>query len=256
MFTFFHRRNKIVLDCFTSNASAFNYTPIVKAIKTVPDWWKSLPNPGNGTVFIEENEDSGSHKNMKRCYGFIELYKRGFILEHWCDTNIGTEYDKIGFNYSNGHPPGSHNSSQYNNSFKDYWHLKLASPWHIKEKTGVKFMWIGASWSFEDIPAIVMPGIFDFKYQTATNCNMFIPKTTERKEFTIKLGQPLMHGIPLSENNIEIKNHLVTEEELKKMQLFSGNFTGFPYTVSLLKRNEKRNKKKCPFPFFGDKNDL
>jgi hypothetical protein len=253
MFTFFHRRNKIVLDCFTSDAGAFNYTPIVKAIKTVPDWWKSLPNPGSGTAFLEKDEKPGKHQNMKRCYGFIELYKRGFILEHWCDVNIGVEYDNVSFSYSTGSTPVSHHPSQYNNSFKDFQHLKLNSPWSIREKTGVKFMWIGASWSFEDLPITIMPGIFDFKYQSATNCNMFFPKSNERKEFMIKIGQPLMHGIPLSDDNIEIRNHLVTEEEYKRILIYPVSFSGFYNGMNILKRNEERNRGKCPFPFFGDK---
>lgn len=34
MFTFFHRKPKIVVDCFTTNADAYEYAPIVQTKKT------------------------------------------------------------------------------------------------------------------------------------------------------------------------------------------------------------------------------
>ena len=68
MFHFFHRTPEIVLDCFTTNPSVYYNTPIVKTIKTIPDWWKELD---SYKLELYVDSDPTTNKNMltaKDCY--------------------------------------------------------------------------------------------------------------------------------------------------------------------------------------------
>jgi hypothetical protein len=61
MFTFFHRRKKIVVDCFTTDAFAYDYAPITRGSKAFPDWWTKLP-----IADVNDIDFSIEKFNMKR----------------------------------------------------------------------------------------------------------------------------------------------------------------------------------------------
>mgnify|MGYP003352843411 CR=1 FL=1 len=83
-----------------------------------------------------------------------------------------------------------------------------------------------------------------------TVCQIILRKK-EEDMFQIPMGNPLMQFIPLTEKKIKIHNHVVTEEELKtKIYNVTGTAMGWRRTISLVRRNDKREKK-CPFGF-GD----
>jgi hypothetical protein len=78
------------------------------------------------------------------------------------------------------------------------------------------------------------------------NINIFLPKNNY--EFEISIGQPLVHLIPLSDKNLKIKNHLVTQEEhIKMVNVVGVSYYGWRKKMELIFRNEKRKENKCPF---------
>jgi hypothetical protein len=218
----------------------------VRASKAIPSWWTELTNVKH-PVFMD---DPRKHLNMKTCTGFLELYKRGAIIEHWCDINVCVSEDE-GYSYhlSGGAKPSEHASHQYQNGFKNYYHMKLASPWRLQEKTGVKFLFTGAQWSLEDYSFMIVPGVVDYNAMTnASEVNMMIPKGNY--SYSIPIGKPLVHLIPLTEGvNLKVKNHLITAEEMQHKFPFSHHFGGDKTKNILRKRNEERQKSKCPFHF-------
>jgi len=258
MFSFFIRKPQIVLDCFTSNHDAFHLTPIVEGIKTYPDWWKQLPvidstsyhyNDGNYNEgsYLENGKDKNDNTlNMKRCYGFTELFRRSAVIESWSDINIRIIKDNIYPSCSNGPLPEQHPSHQYGNAFTNYNHIKFKSPWRFKEKTGVNFLLICAEWHLDEYNLKMPPGCLDFRTQHYININTFLPKQ-DTTNISIKSGAPLAYLIPLSESKLKINNHFVDELELEKLSSVNRSFYGYRHHINLIERNEKRSK--CPFHF-------
>jgi hypothetical protein len=218
----------------------------------MPEYWKTLENPGpitgireDGGYFVER------HSTIKNCRGLIELYKRGFIVENWSDISILVEQEGFRFYFSDLEHPKSHPKEQFGTSFKDFHHIKLMSPWLVKEKTGVMFHGAPTLWSHEKFDFIMPQGVLDFKKNHAVNLQILLRKKPKPYEFTIEFGQPMMHFIPISEKKMELKTHLVDYPEFEKMKLHPANsFWGWRKIDKLVKRNEEREGK-CPFGF-GD----
>ena len=253
MFTIFSRKKTITLECFTTSDLTYKLTPIVKSTQNFPDWFKKLE---DSKIEKDEKGFLSSKLTMKRCYGFLELYKKSITMESWADIKYEvTPNDGYKYLFTHGNPE-EHSQTQRGDGFKNYYHTKLLSPWFFKEKTGVYFMLSPHVWNLEDYYFIIPSGILNFDLQHGTNVNIFLPKPKkETYEFLIPNGHPLVHFTPLDHNiKVKIKNYLVDESELKKINgnLRISYIRGFNYLLDLKKRNEKRNIKKCPFNF-GDK---
>ena len=245
MFTFFHRKKRVTVDCFTCIPAVHEYTPIVRASKTIPDWWKNLPKVGP-----LKRDDDGIFQldnNMRRCYGFLELYKRGAIIESWTDAHFEIAPDTYRFHVTIGDKPTWHLKEQFKGGFDNYHHIKLMSPWHFREKSGMPFLFMGAEWSIE-FPFKVLPGVVEYQNVSGTHINMMAPKYTDPYEMTIKLGQPLVHVIPLQDDvHVDFKSHLLTKPEFDRVTLHGGiSYDGLRGMVGMRKRNAER---KCPFGF-------
>jgi hypothetical protein len=90
------------------------------------------------------------------------------------------------------------------------------------------------------------PGTLDFKYQNATNINLFLKYAKEAQEFIISAGTPLYHIIPLSEREVELSVHMLSNEEYQNMV---SKHTRISFTNKYFKiKNILKNKaKSCPF---------
>ena len=135
------------------------------------------------------------------------------------------------------------------NGFPEYNHIKLNSPWIFQEKTGIKFLWMGAEWALDKYNIKVLPGVINFDIVSYTNVNIMFPK--DDKDFFVSVGQPLVQLIPLSEKKLVLKNHLINRNEYDTMIINSASqsFYGWRKVLQLRKRNKKRGT--CPFGF-GD----
>ena len=245
MFTFFHRKPKIVFDCFTTSNLVYEYAPITLGVRSYPDWWKSLPNPNNGDA------ETVSLKNMKRCFGFTELFKRSFVLNSWCDMHYRvTPNDGYKFNVSGGELPSEHNKEQYDGSFNSYYHTKLIGPWHIREKSAVPCAFISADWHHDAYNFKIVPGVVQYRENSSTNVNIMLPKLKQTYDFFIPIGMPLVHIIPMiDDKKFEMRNHLVTIEELIKIKKMPSVFSGFNTLLNIKRKQEEQTKSKCPFHF-------
>ena len=242
MFYFFHRKKKIVLDCFTSNTNAFEYTPIIRGSKAFPDWWKKLPT----SKVEDDNFNMLKFLNLKKCYGFNELFKRSIILQNWTDLKIKvTPNNGYSFQLTNGKLPEGHIERQYEGGFVDYYNIKLMSPWFFREKTGVHFMFVAAEWNLEKYDFKILPGCVEYRVNHGTNVNIMLPKKQSDYYLYLPLSLPLVHMIPMVDDaKIVIKNHLVTDEEIKK-------YASPPTTLEGINKliNIKNKHSKCPLHF-------
>jgi hypothetical protein len=244
---FIFKKQKIVVDCFTSSKLVHDLFPIAPAKKHIPEWWKRLP-----VSYPLEVKDSLKNiaLTMKKCPGAVDLFTTGFILPLWSDliVTINAEENdlRLHWQFASQDPTWFINTNDYQQfagAFDGkFVQAKITVPWFVKEKTGVKFALIEPTWSINNPNSITIPpGVLDFKYQNNINVNFFVEKTNTRLH--LEAGQPLAHFIPVSEKTVEIKTHQVSNEEYQKLYQYA---QPFQFSLSHITRS-KIIDSKCPF---------
>ena len=56
----------------------------------------------------------------------------------------------------------------------------------------------------------ILPGVVNYKYQSGTNINLMMAPNTR---IELEAGTPLAHLIPMTEKNVQVKCHLVDNNE-------------------------------------------
>jgi hypothetical protein len=242
----FFKPKTIVVDCFTDDAGIHEFYPISRVNEALPDWWKKLDS------LVDIAEPSGivvARSTLKRCDGFTSLYKRGAVLPMWSDLKIVSSDLSYSFTFAKtSHtkqdaPIEFHDRWQYGETFNSQLHMKLLSPWFLKENTGCEFMLSSMTWNNHDhwTNFTILPGVVDYRYQHATHINCFLETN---KEILIEAGTPMYQIIPLTDSKVVFKNHLVDSNELEKIK--QRDYRSFFGGYKKLK-NIKKNSSGCPF---------
>jgi hypothetical protein len=236
MFTFFTKRNKIHVDCFTYFKGLPDLFPIKYASDCMPSWFKSIP----PTLKAPSGPTVGT---MRSCPGVNELFNTGLIIEAWSDMYIDWSNPKEGIYVQPEEIAVPHPNWQwnFNPAFENYQHLKLITPWKFKEKTGVNFMFTGTFWSDLANKFVVPNGVVEYKYQHTTSINIMIPKSGFPKTLTISAGEPIAQIVPLSEKDVVIHMHEISRDE------YNNDFNSyvFSFNAQYYKR-KKFLEKNCP----------
>lgn len=215
MFHFF-KKKKIVLDCFTNVPAVYDNCKINYGPKYFPDWWKETPKVLN------------NFNTIKSCRGFIDYYKTAIVIPSWFEADIhlfekhNAENKCISIKYSNNYVDlsDSHDSVQFLNFAQDYGkNIKIKSPWAFKCNKDIGFAWTQPTWSMRDSlkHLSVLPAVMNFKYQHHTHINFFVELGNSPVTVTIPPLTPLVMLHPLTEHNVEIKTHLVTDTEYSRI---------------------------------------
>lgn len=254
----FNRQKKAVkLNLYTDRPGVFALAQPLDARKFLPEWWKAIP-----SSYFDQDKPLIPNTTMKKCAGFIDLYRHGFIIPLWCDLNItigkkGTA--DYAYQFSDRVSSMSvHPVKQRGNFLPDteWQHLKLLVPWYAKCDEEVSFMYCGADYNMESADRwTVAQGIVEYKYQFSLNANLFFQRRDEAYTIQIPAGTPIAHVIPLSERPLEIAHHLVTPFEIDKVTFgdHTPSFVGrYAQRRSMLKQQEANKKPagKCPFSRF------
>jgi hypothetical protein len=242
---FFFKKPKIVVDCFTDDNQIGELYPIQHINKFIPDWWKKLPNLLN---LLNENNVEIPVSTMKYCVGFNNTYSAGMVIPMWTDFFISNSHDRQEYQFADRISElTQHDTAQWGDSFKNHFHVKLISPWVLKEKTGVN--WVFTELFYNSNNSLdthrIMPGIVEYKYQHVTHINMLIKKS-DGDRLNFSAGDPMVHLIPMSDKNIKIKTHIVSTDEHSKLRGIPNTFTNY---YNKKKKIMQRNEKKCPFGF-------
>ena len=256
MFNLFGSK-KLVVDAYTYKHSIFyTYNPKI-AREYAPSYLKDMP------AIIENPYNGVPMSTLRGCVGLRKLYSQGIILPLWTDVIVNIpESPKEGTN----NPPGtpgvivadlttriqSHPTEQWSN-FVDprlFVHTKLESPWLFYCKEEIDWIFAGCSWNQKDpLEAEILPGCLDFKYQHQTNVNILIKRNTTNSRLFMEAGTPIVHLIPVTERDIELKIHLVSEDEYMHMSA-SNAPTSFTNNYNKSRKIRQDNEKsKCPFHF-------
>lgn len=202
---------KIVLDVFTDRQTVFDQYKVDRAIKFLPKYWNKLPNHFMEDGFVPR-------PTMRTCPGIIKNYKEGFILPLWSDIVISCEEQEeetiVRWSFADGRSVIEYHPSEQWSEFldpKEYFHIKINSPWFFRTKKNIKFYWSNPYWNNEPLKFTISPGITDFQYSHETHFNTFFEK--KRKNIFLEQNTPLCHFIPMTEKDVIIKQHLISSIE-------------------------------------------
>jgi len=243
---FFFKKTKIIVDCFTDEPGAFEFHPIERATNNYPDWWKRLDKS------VVEHTDVGEiqRATMRSCDGIISLFKNSWVLKSWTDIRLRTTANEYFYYFGKKtlnpfHAEiVSHNPVQFGDQFNEKIHLKILSPWYLKQNKSCDFAMMPSVWN--DINNwsnfTIMPGVGNFLYQHSTNINMFVEK--HKDHILIEAGTPFYHIVPLTDKDVVFKNHLTTVDELNKLihKRYGKFYKNYRYMQKFIE-----SKKTCPF---------
>jgi hypothetical protein len=239
---FFIKKKSIVLDCFTANKDVYDFAPIQKASNFYPQWFKNMP----PTYEVEKH----FMPTLKTCEGFIGYYQHGIIMPLWCDLALRIEDKNFFLSFSDLKTSAVFHSPEQWKSFADpskVGHFKINTPWAFKCKEEINFLLKNPYWHYEPFMDFdIVEGIVNYKYQSTTNVNIFL-KINQSKIINVNFKNPLAHIIPLSDRRIEIKNHLISEEEFKNINRVP--LVSFTNNYQTYKKELTKKTKKCPFGY-------
>lgn len=235
---FFFKKKEVVLDAFTFSEAVFKYAKVDTASKFYPEWWKNLPK-NKGVEFFPT-------PTMKTCDGIVNLYNTGFVIPLWSEISIlvgkqGT--GKLTWQYADYCSDAIvHPNWQYDNYYPvaEYAHLKLTTPWRFICNRGTQFSWSQPTFSMKSFKDyVVLPGVVNYIFNRETNINLFFIRDKEEdKVVNLEFNQPLVHLVPITDNKVKIKHHLISEDEYNKLQLTKRHF---------INSNKQLSNLKCPF---------
>ena len=243
---FFFKKRKLVLDLFTYRQMIFDAAKPKPAPQFYPDWWKEVKTevPLGNQMFPSAT--------IRRCMGFVDHYKHGFIIPMWSDLRV--ELGAIGDNFfraqfsdmttvMNDHPaeirgaylPDSH-----------YQHLKLHTPWAARCDEDIYWKWEQPTWSLRNPNRVlVLPGTIEYKYQYSMNVNLMFARDHTKSTLEIPFQQPLVHITPLTEREVDLRYHMVTREEYGKYM--QGEKLTNINRYRSYRRVRESEESKCPF---------
>ena len=247
---FWKRKKEIILNCYTNRADVYNFFPIVETKKNIPKWFKELPTPR----FKKIEDRNSANLNIKLCSGFTDYFKRGIAVPLWSDlfVRIGKK-NTLDYEWHFADRCSGieiHSSEETNNNFDPllYQHFKITSPWLFSCDEDISFLAMEPGWHFDVLgTARILPGVVNFKYQPNTNINMFFARENEGTDLLFPARMPIYHYFPLTDRKITIKNHLVSNEQFRKI-FEKGN----PF--KFIREYEERKKaiKTMPCPYKHD----
>lgn len=215
MFHFF-KKKKIVLDCFTNVPAVYDNCKIDYGSRYYPDWWKQTPKTLN------------DYNTIKNCRAFIDYYKTGIVIPSWFEADLhlfeknDPENRWFTMKYSNDHVDlsQSHDSVQFLDFAQDSGrNIKIKSPWAFRTNKDIGFAWTQPTWSMRNVfkHFSLLPGVINFKYQHHTHINFFIELSETPITVTIPPLTPLVMLHPLTDEKVEIKTHLVSDNEYNRI---------------------------------------
>jgi hypothetical protein len=221
---FFNRKAKLTLDCFTYDPIIEKTAAIKPAMNFYPKWIKDLKNVVPEPKYNPDTNETHTIPSgtVKGCPGVTNYFKTGFIAPLWVDASVIVRPDGS-YSYTSADSPfsiESHFPGQWV-GYAGYTHMKFVLPWHVEEKTGVQFLLQRPAWTSNADNLLInkmasASGVVDFKSQHSLHLHTFLEIPPERHEFMLKFGTPLLHIIPLTDKEITVKTHVISEEEWRK----------------------------------------
>lgn len=208
IFFFKEKPVEITAYCRPGFNFAKEFSPIVPAKNLLPTWWKDTPSSSFSW------EDRTEKNTVKSCPGIINTLTTGLILPLWSD--LALQYNNSDYVYNFSDRVSSldfHPEIQTPGYYKDYWHLKIISPWLLE--TSVKLLFTQPTYLQEAPYPFISPyGIVSpVRNLTGTGVFLFIRKEEQHTRLMLKQGLPLAHIIPLTDKKIKFSIKEISDED-------------------------------------------
>ena len=250
---FWFKRKKVIVDWFTTDQAIHKFHSITKFGKDdYPGWWKRIPSTLENT--IGNTSLKAKTSTIKKCEGLNRMFESAWIFPFWADVAISTNSEQgLVVSDAHGNPNGIvHPQQQFDIVDQPYFgskkHFKFSSPWLATSKSKTYFSMIPATYHTMSLwsKMTILPGTLNFYYQNATNINVFVENNIE--QFNVIAGTPMYYIVPQTEDDVEIKCHVTSPEEHRKITKLMNTFSN-NYARSKKATINMESKNKCPFHF-------
>ncbi len=223
---FIFKKSTIHLDFFVSEEFAYvaEYSPIVKASKLIPEWFKELQTLSPKRLLDDTSLIFNHTKNVKYCPGINTTLTNGFIVPLWCDLFFESEVDNWAYQFSDQKTElDIHSNSQMTGCFDDYYIAKIRTPWIGRSSKACAFISLpsiyhtGLDKPYREIHGFIETGS---RYNILDNNSFLLFKKGSGKTI-IPLHTPLCHMIPFGGEKVEIKCHVDTKEYNRLTSIYS-----------------------------------
>jgi hypothetical protein len=218
------KQKPVIINCYTSRLDVYKNTPIALSKKHIPPWFKALKPRSSVQPQLDGAPlnllNTANRLSIKSCPAMIGYHMKGFTLPMWSELVL--RWDGVGSNgweyiYADQESELTpHSADQWENcsELSGYQHFKLISPWIVEVEEDVEFLVKDSLWGFLDLKNLhIMSGVVKFDNQNHTHVNIFARKTEKQNTLLIPYNMPMMDYIPLTDRPIELKLHLITEQE-------------------------------------------
>ena len=190
--------------------------PIRESKHFIPEWFKKAPAFPEGERWNELTDVP----TVKRCPGFIDFFKMGYVLPAWCDFHLELGENECRVKTpQNAFPTNYHGPHQYINYLPEHAkkNAKLAfkppSPWHVKTPKGIKML---------ELPMLHHHNPDFYTVGGLTDTHLFhelnpIWVFMRTGEFFIKRGTPISMLIPIRTEEFDVVIREQTEEDASAM---------------------------------------
>lgn len=251
----FLRRKKeepVYLDCYTASHFAYNYAKVNNASKFIPEWFKRTDRK------TSRFDDGDNVPSIKSCPAFLDYYSKGIVIPLWGEVEIdvhpigheGPVYEWRSSNQDFELSANSHFPEQYDKfGGSNLYNVKFTSPWYLKTRELVHFAFSTPVWSQPDTfrGLTGLPGVIQFKHQTATHINYMLEQTEETQKFNFQPLTPMAILHPLTEREVVLRHHLLEGDKIKTVASAGGGMLLNMFQRDLFSNPAKLHARKTAF---------
>lgn len=227
----FSKSKTLTVDFITSDYKTYEYFPIDKSNKFIPQWWKDIPQDYESDIFQTK---ANRCNTLKRCPGFMDVFRYSYTMPLWtsCEIIVDDRVNEYGYstNCADGTEISSHDPSQAgtfltNNSLI---HFKFSSPWlgYSSKRKDLVWNWSPATWNNPSLlNRLMIPTAYrNFRGGTGTNIHTFM-NSSERDVLYLEAGVPMINMTPMTDKKIKVECHYDPDWFQKVASCLSGNFS-------------------------------
>ena len=189
--------------------------PIRESKHFIPEWFKKAP------AFPPGVNKLTSMPTIKRCPGFVDFMKLGYVVPAWCDFHLDiTEDGATPKTPGNAFSVDYHGSGQFADHLPEHMKQKIklvfkpSCPWRVHTRKGIKLLELPMLHHYNP-DFFAAGGLIDTHIFHEINPILIFTKTGE---FFIKRGTPLAMLIPI---HTEELNLIVREQTAEDNNAFS-----------------------------------
>ena len=207
---FWNRKKNNEIVFWSSLKGLPDIVPIRESKHFITEWFKKAPS------FLPEENELTAMPTVKRCPGFIDFFKMGYVLPAWCDFHLDiTEDGATPKTPGDAFEVNFHHPAQFQNFLPAHAKenvkltFKPGCPWHVKTPKGIKMLELPMLHHYNP-DFYTVGGLIDTHLFHEMNPIWLFTRTGE---FFIKRGTPLSMFIPIRTEEFDVVIREQTKED-------------------------------------------